>query len=73
MQSRKNSINAYVGRCQCGSIVAAVVDDPERKISTSLSVCEFIRNGYVVERQTVEFVRLDPCICKENLNPKHGG
>ena len=55
---------AYVGFCKCGSLVAAVVDDPSHRKQTAEDVGEFIIAGYRVERRSVEEVRITLQFCE---------
>ena len=40
----------YVGRCACGAIRAATVDDPGSKRLVAQDVAEFIRGGLTIDR-----------------------
>lgn len=51
------SIPAYIGRAECGCVIAAVVDDGTDPDMVSEHVAEFVKGGLVVERQTVGYVR----------------
>ena len=46
---------AYIGRAECGCIRAASVDGRDK--DTAKDVARFVRDGLVVERVTIEFVR----------------
>lgn len=57
---------AYIGRCKCGALVAATVDNPERKRQVAQDVAEFIRDGLAVERVDSDVVRVQfsRCTCE---------
>lgn len=57
---------AYVARCACGAVVAAVIDDPNYRRDTAREVAAWIRGGLVVERMTVDEAREQwrPCTCE---------
>ena len=52
---------AYVGKCKCGSIRAAVVDYGDK--DTAQAVAEFIRDGFVVDRLPCKEFNFEPCQC----------
>lgn len=54
----------YVGRCKCGSIMAAMVDNPDRKEDVAESVAEFIKCGLTIEQMDVEKVGVTLQLCK---------
>ena len=64
--STSSETGAYIAlcRCGCGGIVFAVVDNPEHAADTAKEVADCIRDGYVVERGTVGFVRSRPFGCQ---------
>lgn len=47
----------FVGFLACGCCVAAMVDRPEYQQTTKQDLLEWARNGYRIERKTVEWVR----------------
>ena len=49
--------DAFVGIKDCGCVVAACVDNPERKREVAKFVGDLIRSGLRVERVTDEWVR----------------
>lgn len=70
---------AYVGYCaSCGSMVSAVVDDPERAKDVRKTVNDFMRNGRTIGRVSCQTVRdsLKPCeascTCKFCLKKRRG-
>lgn len=58
---------AYIGRCKCGAIRAAVADDPEYAKDTAASVARFIKDGLMVERMSCADVRSGnwKCSCQK--------
>ena len=58
---------SYIARCKCGcgGIVMATVDIPKHKKETAKTVAECIRDGLVVERVTVGYVRSNPFGCQK--------
>lgn len=58
----------YVGRCKCGSIVAAVVDVPGQEKDTAKDVAGFIKDGLKVEQMETDQVRvtLGRCTCTKD-------
>lgn len=50
-----NEHMAYIGRKSCGCVVAAYVDDPERRKDTAKEVASWIRDGLTVEHVTVTY------------------
>jgi predicted alpha/beta-hydrolase family hydrolase len=69
---------AYIGRCHCGSVVAAYVIEyegagaEEHKRAMSREVASWIRSGLAVERVTCQYVRenLRFCKCSDRPNRK---
>ncbi len=53
-------VPCYVAFAPCGCLTGASVDDGQYPKSTAKDVAEWIRDGYSVERKTVEFVRTNP-------------
>lgn len=56
--------NCYIGRCPCGSIHAATVDDPARRGDVAEFVAGMIVDGLTVSRAPSAAVRLDTTDCK---------
>ena len=56
--------HAYIGRKECGCVVAAVVDDPKYKKDTAQSVAEFLEGGLTIERVTLDETRELLKVCK---------
>lgn len=55
----------YVGRCKCGSIVAAVVGEGDKK-QIAKDVAEFIEEGLTIEQaDTEDDIGIQSCKCKE--------
>jgi len=56
---------AYVGRCKCGNVVAAAMDEPAYVKDNAKEVARWIRDGLTVERLDVDAVRiqLHSCTC----------
>lgn len=48
---------AYIAKRECGCIVMACVDNPEHRRDTAKEVAQAIREGYVIERVSSDFVR----------------
>lgn len=46
--------HAYIGKRACGCVLAVVIEIPGEQKFTAKSVSEFIKDGYAVERVTVE-------------------
>ena len=56
---------SYIGKCRgCNNVVGAVVDDPKYKKDTAKTVYEFIEDGLIIERATVEYVRANFKCCE---------
>jgi hypothetical protein len=64
----------YVGRCKCGSVVAAVVDEPGREKQTAKDVAEFIKEGLAVEQMDTKQVRvtIQSCACPKDTQLELG-
>jgi hypothetical protein len=62
---------SYVAICDCGVVVAATIDHPDRKKTTARHVSEWLRDGYVVERilsdQVGELFKTCQCTPKGQL------
>jgi hypothetical protein len=58
---------SYIGRCECGEMVAAIVDNPERSREVAKQVSDWIRDGLTIERVTHDVVRssFSHCRCAE--------
>ena len=54
---KDKNVPAYVGKKECGCVIAAVVDDGTDSEAVSRNVAEFVKDGLIVERQTVGYVR----------------
>ena len=63
---------AYVGIKKCGCCVAATVDVPEHKKETAKFLSILIKDGLIIERKPVEWVRqnLKSCKCKTKIEEK---
>lgn len=61
---------AYVARRPCGCLCAAAVDDPEHRRHVDNEVVSWLRDGYPVERMTVEAVREATWTCPTCHPPK---
>ena len=57
---------AYVAKCKCGcgALIFATVDVPDMAKSNAKEIAKLIREGYAVERSTVEVVRSSPFMCR---------
>lgn len=62
----------YVGRCKCGSVVAAVVDTPGYEKATAKDVAGFIKDGLTIEQMDTEQVRVTLKVCACPKNVQHG-
>lgn len=58
---------AYIGRCKCGHVVAAAMDEPEYRKDNAKEVARWMRDGLTIERLDVDAVRtyLHKCTCPE--------
>jgi hypothetical protein len=56
----------YVGRKDCGCVVAACVDNPEHRRDTARFVADIIKDGLTVETMTVKEVRRCLTVCKHS-------
>ena len=61
---------AYIGRKDCGCVVAACIDDKEHPKYTAEDLKEFAIAGYAIERVTCEQARqmLTGCKCNKPQN-----
>ena len=48
---------AYIAKKPCGCIVLAVVDNPDHRRDVAKEVAKAIREGYIIERVTADYVR----------------
>lgn len=48
---------SYIAKKFCGCIVMAVVDNPAHLRDTAKEVAKAIRQGYIIERVTCDYVR----------------
>ena len=56
---------AYIACCpDCKRLVMAIGDTPERKTKTGIEVAKAIKNGYIIERVSVAFVKTEQWGCK---------
>lgn len=60
---------AYIGRKDCGCVVAACIDDKEHPKYTAEDLKEFAIAGYAIERVTCEQARQMLTGCKCNKPP----
>jgi len=58
---------SYVGRKDCGCMVAAIVDDPQDRRDVAKQVGEWIRHGLTIEWVDVEVVRRELHRCSHVL------
>lgn len=61
---------AYIARRPCGCFCAALVDNSDHAKDTAKEVAKLIRDGYAVERVTVEAVRTGPWSCAKCRKPR---
>lgn len=54
---------AYIARCRCGcgSVVFATMDEPEFAKHTAKSIAKMIRDGYSIERVSLNSFRMAHC------------
>lgn len=56
---------SYVARCPtCNGMVMVTVDKPERKKENAKEIAACVREGFVIERVTNEYVRAEGFFCK---------
>ena len=56
---------AYVARCPtCERAVVLMVDVPDCRKEHAKEIAQCIRDGYVIERMTVEEARQQPLVCE---------
>ncbi len=62
--------HAYIGRCKCGQIVGAKLDNPDHLKAVSAEVSRWIREGLTIERVTNDYVRenFGQCQCECDAN-----
>ena len=61
---------AYVGRAECGCVVAITVNMLDHKRDVAKTVAEWVRDGLSIEGMTIEAVRSSPFGCKCGDRPK---
>ena len=69
----KEMTPCYIGRCpKCNSPCAATVDDPKYTTHVRRDVAQFMKEGLVIERQTVKWVRenFESCTCEKKTKKK---
>lgn len=47
----------FIGRCKCGGIVFASVDEPERRKDNAKEVASLVRGGFSIATETVGAAR----------------
>ena len=52
---------AYIGVAECGCVRAAAADDPNSRQHTAADVADFIRDGLIIERVSVEQAPVKLC------------
>lgn len=55
--NRTEDPKCYIGRCVCGGIVFACVDDPKHTDDTAKAVAECLRDGFPIERVELDVAR----------------
>lgn len=69
--TRKTKPNGYVGRCQCGQIVAAM--DYERTQGAGKMLGEWLHDGLSIEPHWGAWsATIDRCTCNQPAVPPHG-
>ena len=65
----------YVAQCKCGcgALIFASVDAPGREKDNAKKVASLIRDGFKVERMTVESVRSSKFMCHKSNAKLCGG
>lgn len=56
-EAERAATPAYIGRAPCGCIRFACVDEPVHAKDNAKEIAKLIRDGWTVERVTVQFVR----------------
>lgn len=62
------NVPSYIGRCpKCNGIVMACVDEPQYTEDTAEYLCEAVKDGLIIERVTVGYVRenWNGCQCEK--------
>jgi hypothetical protein len=57
---------AYISRKPCGCLGIAVVDNPERRNFVATEVARAVRQGEIIERVKVEYVRKMDFYCPQH-------
>lgn len=57
------AVMAYTGRDTCGCVVAVTVDEPKHRDHVAQMVAEWIRDGLIIERVTIEEARMSFTLC----------
>ncbi len=66
--------HSYIGKKECGCVVAATVIDGQTPESVAADVADFIRGGLTIERVESDFVRLHFGECPHDKTiPMAGG
>lgn len=52
-----NTANCFIGRCKCGGIVFAAVDEPKYRNDNAKEVADLIRKGFAIETRPVADAR----------------
>jgi hypothetical protein len=69
-------VECYIGKAPCGHYVYAAVDSPEMRDCISKDIARMIRQGFTIERKTVQWVRdgglnfTEHEQCKKQKNPR---
>lgn len=63
----------YIGRKPCGCAVAFITDDAAFRDSTAKLVAQWVRDGLVLERTTVDAVRSAFGDCTHETEPRGSG
>lgn len=68
---RTGTPEAYIGRAECGCVVAVTVNMADHPKDVAKDVAEWIRDGLSIEGHTIEEVRAGPfgCKCQPNQAP----
>ncbi|MBA4420254.1 MAG: hypothetical protein C0391_03830 [Anaerolinea sp.] len=70
MSDGREMIPSYIAREKCGCVVGAVVDDPDHPQRTKEGLLEFVKDGLIIERVTVGWVRehgLEQCVVHSTM------
>lgn len=65
---------AYVGRCRgCNQVVAATIDEPRHAKEVARELSRWVKDGMIIERVEVDYVRthFSHCVCQDA--PTSGG